>query len=31
VCWKDQAGQRYEDHGVFRRLFCSSRPPHNEC
>src|SRR3954447_25983764 len=24
VCWKDQAGQRYEDHGVFRRRFCSS-------
>src|SRR5215203_1437011 len=29
--WKDQAGQRYETHGVFRRLFCSSRPPHREC
>jgi len=27
---KDQAGQRYEDHGVFRRLFYSSRPPHTE-
>jgi transposase len=31
VCRKDQAGQRYESHGVFRRLFCSSRPPHREC
>ena len=28
---KDQAGQRYEEHGAFRRLFCSSRPPHREC
>jgi transposase len=28
---KDQAGQRYEDHGVFRRLFCSSLRPHREC
>src|SRR5512133_3927755 len=27
---KDQAGQGYEDHGVFRRLFCSSRPPRRE-
>ena len=27
---KDQAGQRYETHGVFRQLFCSSRPPHRE-
>src|SRR5215212_7535683 len=31
ACGKDQAGQRYEDHGVFRRLFYSSRPPHREC
>ena len=29
--WKDQAGQGYEDHGVFRRLFYSSRPAHKEC
>ncbi len=28
---KDQAGQRYEDHGVFRRLFYSSRHLHREC
>jgi hypothetical protein len=28
---KDQAGQSYEDHGVFRRLLCSTRPPHREC
>jgi transposase len=33
VCRKDQAGQSYEAHGVFRRLFYSSRPPHiqREC
>jgi transposase len=30
VCWKDQAGQRYEDHGVFRRLFYCSLRPHRE-
>jgi transposase len=28
VCWKDQAGQRYEGHGVFRWLFYSSSPLH---
>lgn len=31
VSRKDQSGQGYEDRGVFRRLFCSSRPPHREC
>jgi transposase len=30
ACWKDQTGQGHEDHSVFRRLFCSSRPPHRE-
>lgn len=29
--WKDQAGQRYEDHGDCRQLFSSSRRPHREC
>jgi transposase len=28
---RPSAGQRYETHGVFRGLFCSSRPPHREC
>jgi transposase len=31
LCWKDQAGQRYEAHGDCRRLFSSSRRAHSEC
>jgi len=28
LCWKDQAGQGYEDHGNCRRLFSSTRHTH---